>query len=346
MATQEDAIPHNGGQTPRLEPAQTQPATQLQQAEFLAKISHEIRTPLNAIMGYAEMLNKTSLDSKQQHFTTNIVKSSLALVDILNAWLQQAKDPSAPQNKQEQSAAAIVDAPVFAHDQASLKLLVVEDSSMIRDLFMDIFSEDHFAILTASTGAKALELACSELPQLIFLDLHLPDIDGWQVAKSLRGNPATAAIPLIAMTGQFLKAEEYTPCFDDFLQKPFQLKQLRSIVDSWLHSLPQHPTNTAQALPETADSSREHMEQDLTKCLRPYWNIQMSKLLAAVSHTGSLYVTIELGKCLQTVGQEQKCRPMEQAGNQLVHCALIPDIAGVEKIIAMLVPLMQGHSHE
>ena len=157
------------------------------QAEFLAKISHDIRTPLNAIMGYAEMLHKTNLDTRQQHFASNIIKSSLALVDILNTWLQQAKEPQPGQELQPEVAVTGQPAPAAeAHQEsAPLKLMVIEDSSMIRDLFLDIFSEDKFTILTASSGAKALELAFTELPQLIFIDLHLPDTDGWQVAKSL-----------------------------------------------------------------------------------------------------------------------------------------------------------------
>ncbi|MDO5673890.1 MAG: response regulator [bacterium] len=335
MTIQDDATSHIGGQT-------VSEQRRRRQAEFLAKISHEIRTPLNAIMGYAEMLNKTSLDAKQQHFADNIVKSSLALVDILDSWMRQIKDPSAELILQAHPAAPAAVAPVRAHEHAPLKFLVVEDSSMIRDLFMDIFSEDHFAILTASTGAGALELAFAELPNLIFLDLHLPDTDGRQVAKFLRSDATTAAIPLIAMTGQSLKQEEYSPYFDDFLQKPFQLKHLRSMVDAWVHSLTKNRVTPEHAPPQKAGSGEGRGAQDFIACIRPYWNVQMSKLLAAISHTGSLDVTIDLGKCLQAVGQEQKCAPMEEAGRELVRCASIPDIAGLEDIITKLTSLLQA----
>lgn len=342
MPTKDGALSHTGGQTPPQEPGQ--PEIQPQQAEFLAKISHEIRTPLNAIMGYAEMLNRTSLDAKQQHYAGNIVKSSLTLVDILNTWLQQAKSPPGQLNTPTQPAAPapVIEPPPPAHTTAQLKLLIVEDSSMIRDLFMDIFSEDQFTILTASTGAKALELAFAELPQLIFLDLHLPDTDGWQVAKSLRANAATAATHLIAMTGQFLKPEEYSAWFDEFLQKPFQLKLLRGMVDSWLHHLAENSSSAAAAPASAFESKERDAPQDLAQYLKPYWDMQMSKLLAAVSHTGSLFVTIELGKCLQAAGREHKCIPMERAGSELIHCASMPDIAGIEAIISQLIPLMQA----
>ncbi len=313
-----------------------------ERAEFLASISHEIRTPLNAIMGYAEMLSKTNLDAKQQHFTANIVKSSLTLVDILNTWLQQNKSVQPGQVAQAAPLLPAAVNPAPGRDNGPCKLLVVEDSSMIRDLFMDIFSEDHLSILTASNGAKALELAFAELPQLIFLDLHLPDSDGWQVAKSLRRNVKTAAIPLVAMTGQLLKADEYKPYFDDFLQKPFQLKQLRALVDSWLDrsANPAAPDLSAVQGPEPNPS--DHCSDTLAESVLPCWNLQFSKLLVAINHTGSLNIAIELGRLMENAGQEQNCSALEQAGQRLASCASLPDIAGVEVIIKQLHPLLKG----
>ncbi|NLZ17007.1 MAG: response regulator [Desulfobulbaceae bacterium] len=309
------------------------------QAEFLAKISHDIRTPLNAIMGYAEMLHKTNLDTRQQHFASNIIKSSLALVDILNTWLKQATEPHPGQESQLQTSTSGQAAPATEvhQESAPLKLMVVEDSSMIRDLFLDIFSEDNFTILTASSGAKALELAFSELPQLIFIDLNLPDTDGWQVAKTLRNNTQTTATPLIVMTGQFLKAEEYKHHFDDFLQKPFQLKQLRTMVDSWIH--PPACAGTSAMLPVNATPTTG--DENLAEIIRPYWSMQLAKLLAAATHSGSLQVARQLGDCLLSEGEQHNCPPMQRAGSRLVHCASEPDIAGMEALIAQLIPLLK-----
>ena len=65
---------------PETPPRTTKPLAR--QPAFPDQISHEIRTPLNAIIGYAEMLQKTALDDRQWHYVDNIVKSGLALVDI------------------------------------------------------------------------------------------------------------------------------------------------------------------------------------------------------------------------------------------------------------------------
>ena len=70
--------------------------------------------------------------------------------------------------------------------------------------------------------------------------------------------------------------------------------------------------------------------------------MQLSKHLAAAHHTGSLDVAIELGKCMQNTGREKHCLAMGQAGSELVDCATVPNIAGLERIIAKLMPLLQA----
>lgn len=315
------------------------------QAEFLARISHEIRTPLNAIMGYAEMLGKTTLDSRQEYFTGNIVKSALNLVELLDTWLLRIKAP-------EREAHPVAAGPAQQRDgqnDAAFKLLVVEDSSMIRDLFLDIFNDDAATtVFTAGSGARALELAQGEEPQLIFIDLHLPDTDGWQLAQTLRGNPRTAAIPLVAMTGQLLQPEEYDSYFNGYLQKPFQLKQLRNLVDSWKNTLAQTREEGAAAAPHAGPAPvstaapPEPQQEDWAERLRPFWSAELATLLERVGATGSLQATVELGRCMRQTGEERHCSPLQEAGERLLHHATDPDIAAVEALLAQLAPLA-GH---
>lgn len=314
------------------------------QAEFLARISHEIRTPLNAIMGYAEMLGKTALDSRQEYFTGNIVKSALNLVELLDTWLLRIKAP-------ERDAHPVAADPAQHRggwNDAAFKLLVVEDSSMIRDLFLDIFNDDAATVFTTGSGARALELAQGEELQLIFIDLHLPDTDGWQLAQTLRGNPRTAAIPLVAMTGQLLQPEEYDPYFNGYLQKPFQLKQLRSLVDTWKNTLAQAREEGAAAAPHTgpapapAAAPPEPQQEDWAERLRPFWSTELAALLERVGATGSLQATAELGRCMRQRGEERHCPLLQEAGERLLHHATGPDIAAVEALLAQLAPLA-GH---
>lgn len=310
------------------------------QAEFLARISHEIRTPLNAIMGYAEMLGRTELDARQEYFAGNIVKSALHLVGLLDAWLTRAK---APEQKPHRAPVAVAQNQGGRNDTA-FRLLVVEDSSMIRDLFMDIFNDDAGStVFTASSGARALELAQDEGPQLIFIDLHLPDTDGWQLARALRDNPQTAAIPLVLMTGQLLQPEEYSPYFNGYLQKPFQLKQLRNLVDTWKNTLARDRDDPDTAAPYAgtaqAPATSPPEDEDWPERLRPCWTAELTTLLERVGATGSLQAVADLGRCMRETGEKRHCSPLQEAGERLLHHAAGPDIVGVETLLAHLVPL-------
>jgi signal transduction histidine kinase/AraC-like DNA-binding protein len=89
-------------------------------------------------------------------------------------------------------------------------ILIVEDDQHIRALHRRVVAE-HFpsyAIREAGDGRAALEILASEIPSLIVLDLVMPDIDGFGVLKALRGNPSTAAIPVLVLSGRALSTDD------------------------------------------------------------------------------------------------------------------------------------------
>jgi CheY-like chemotaxis protein len=81
-------------------------------------------------------------------------------------------------------------------------VLVVEDSDAIRAAFTVLLEESGYAVAAAATGAEAVRLAEARPPDLVLLDLGLPDMSGLDVARRLRATPATAAVPLVALTGR------------------------------------------------------------------------------------------------------------------------------------------------
>ena len=82
-------------------------------------------------------------------------------------------------------------------------VLVVEDSEPIRTAFTILLEESGYTVAAAPTGADAVRLAGGErTPDLVLLDLGLPDISGIEVARSIKGNPATRDIPVVALTGR------------------------------------------------------------------------------------------------------------------------------------------------
>jgi two-component system, cell cycle response regulator DivK len=96
---------------------------------------------------------------------------------------------------------------VNAEPKASIRVLFVEDDSATRDGYAAHLASCGFDVMAAATGREALTLAHSWAPTVIVLDLGLPDIDGWEVARQLKAGPRTTAIPIIALTGSDLPHE-------------------------------------------------------------------------------------------------------------------------------------------
>jgi two-component system alkaline phosphatase synthesis response regulator PhoP len=122
----------------------------------------------------------------------------------------------------------------------SKKILVVEDEADILHLVTLYLEKEGFRIRTAGTGVQALKLVKEDRPDLIILDLMLPELDGLEVCKKIRGNPDTAMIPLLMLTA---KAEETDTVVglelgaDDYVTKPFSPKALVARVKALLRRM-------------------------------------------------------------------------------------------------------------
>ena len=79
-------------------------------------------------------------------------------------------------------------------------ILIIEDNKDNSDLVRYLMTSVGFEVLTAMDGPKGLVLAAEHLPDLIVLDLTMPDMNGWEVAEQLRANPKTAEIPIMIFT--------------------------------------------------------------------------------------------------------------------------------------------------
>ena len=104
------------------------------------------------------------------------------------------------------------------------RMLVVDDSPTICAVLGKMLSQDGYHPLKAADGAAAIELARSESPALIFLDVVMPGMNGFSVLRALRHDPATRDIPIIMISGNLQATEQfYVQRFgaDDFMKKPF-----------------------------------------------------------------------------------------------------------------------------
>jgi two-component system alkaline phosphatase synthesis response regulator PhoP len=117
------------------------------------------------------------------------------------------------------------------------KILVVDDEEDILQLLKYNFEQDHLTVFTANNGKRALEIANKELPDLILLDVMLPDIDGIEVCERLRKNALfnnTQIIFLSARGEDYSQVAGYRAGADDYIVKPIRIKVLRHKVGALL----------------------------------------------------------------------------------------------------------------
>jgi len=104
------------------------------------------------------------------------------------------------------------------------RMLVVDDSPTICAVLGKMLRQDGYAVLKATDGKEAIELARNERPALIFLDIVMPGMNGFAVLRALRHDPLTRDIPIVMISGNPQATEQfYVQRFgaDDFMQKPF-----------------------------------------------------------------------------------------------------------------------------
>lgn len=109
------------------------------------------------------------------------------------------------------------------------RLLLVEDNEMNRDMLSRRLAKRGFEVLLAEDGARGVERARRDRPDLILMDLSLPVIDGWEATRQLKADAETSPIPIIALTAHAMSGDEATAreagC-DDFDTKPVDFERL------------------------------------------------------------------------------------------------------------------------
>ena len=102
------------------------------------------------------------------------------------------------------------------------KILIVEDVAMNIDLLVQLL-EDDFSLVIAEDGASGVEMAGTERPDLILMDMSLPILDGWEATRTIKANRSISHIPVIALTAHAMRGdkERALDCgCQDYLSKP------------------------------------------------------------------------------------------------------------------------------
>ncbi|MCI0526112.1 MAG: response regulator transcription factor [Nitrospira sp.] len=115
----------------------------------------------------------------------------------------------------------------------SKKLVVIEDDQDITRLVTHYLTKEGYAIKSSQDGIKGLQLIKQEKPDLVILDLMLPEMDGLEVCKRLRADPKTSALPIIVLTAKGEESDKIVGLelgADDYVTKPFSPKELLARV--------------------------------------------------------------------------------------------------------------------
>lgn len=117
------------------------------------------------------------------------------------------------------------------------KILLVEDDEMNRDMLSRRLLKRDFEVVIAVDGEQGVEMAYSESPDLILMDMSLPGIDGWTATRRLKSDAATRDIPVIALTAHAMAGDREKAMeagCDDFDTKPVDLARLLSKMEALL----------------------------------------------------------------------------------------------------------------
>jgi CheY-like chemotaxis protein len=121
------------------------------------------------------------------------------------------------------------------------RILLVEDNDMNRDMLSRRLQRKGHEVLLAADGMQAILMAESEAPDLILLDMSLPVIDGWEAARRLKASPATARVPIVALTAHAMAGDREKALAagcDDYDTKPVDFLNLMTKIDKILSRLP------------------------------------------------------------------------------------------------------------
>ena len=207
------------------------------------------------------------------------------------------------------------------------QILVVDDEEDILELVRFNLSKEGYQVICAATGERAVEIARSELPDLVVLDLMLPGMDGLEAAKFLKNDPETKDIPIIMLTAKGEESDVVTGLelgADDYVTKPFSPRILMARVKAVLRRKLTEPPDGSEVVkihnliihPGRHEVRVDNKPVDLTftefgilsyLVRRPGWVFTRSQIVDAVR--GTDYFVTDRSVDVQIVGLRKKLGP-------------------------------------
>ena len=184
------------------------------------------------------------------------------------------------------------------------KILVIDDEEWLREMVQLALTQKGYEVIEASNGAKGVEVAGAELPDLVLCDVNMQKMDGYGTLSSLRNQPATASIPFILMTGLADNAgmrHGMELGADDYLAKPFTIDALYAAVEARLKKV--------QAVRQEAEKKLDALRDNISMMLPHELRTPLNGILAygeiLASDAGSLppAEVAEMGQVIHDSGK-------------------------------------------
>ena len=118
-----------------------------------------------------------------------------------------------------------------------VKVLLIEDNEMNRDMLSRRLAKRGYEVVMAIDGQQGIDMAVSEKPDIILLDMSLPVVDGWEAAQQIKANEASKGVPLVALTAHAMASDReraMSAGCDDFDTKPVELPRLLGKMEALL----------------------------------------------------------------------------------------------------------------
>ncbi|HYW13043.1 MAG TPA: response regulator [Longimicrobium sp.] len=132
------------------------------------------------------------------------------------------------------------------------KILLVEDNEMNRDMLSRRLERKGYEVVLAVDGQEGVEMATSEAPDLVLMDMSLPVLDGWAATRRLKASPETRHIPVIALTAHAMSSDREKALeagCDEYDTKPIELPRLLGKIEALLGGAPADGAPPAEAAP-------------------------------------------------------------------------------------------------
>lgn len=120
---------------------------------------------------------------------------------------------------------------------AKARILVIEDNEDNLELVSFLLGQDGYEVIQAKDGRQGLDLVLSERPDMILLDMSIPEVDGWKVARQLRDDPQTQSICIVALTGHTAPGDRkraFDAGCNGYISKPLDIPNFTNEVTTYL----------------------------------------------------------------------------------------------------------------